>query len=448
VDADPAVRPGAAEVADGKDNDCDGAADEGTTAADDDGDGFSEAEGDCDDGDPARFPGAPERGGGGDDDCDGVTDEGLDTHDDDGDGFSEADGDCDDATRARAPGVAELCTLEGQPEVDEDCDGAVDEGCAPAAPKARGGCDAGGAPALPLLALAAALGLVARRRRPAAGLLGAALAAPACQDAALTELKADSPPVPTPAWLDFGAQETGSVTPLSLSLRNPGAIDLTVTRARVEGAPGVSLDAPVPRTVLAESGDREGGDYLDLSLTFAPTADGVADGALVLDLAGADADALRVPIFAVAGPAVLSTAPQVLDFGEAAPGAARALRLQNSGSVSVALAELGLPPGLVADGSAALGWLAPGEAMSLTLAWEGGAPVDDLLRWVTAGGAVHETRVLVGACTEDPVRVADDDGDGFTPCGGDCDDGDPSIGPAAPEAPEDGLDSDCDGADD
>lgn len=90
----PAVHPGAAEACNQRDDNCDGAVDEGAPAdaptwyADADGDGFgaaaptlvaceapagwADAPGDCDEGDPAVHPGATEVCGNGlDDDCDG-----------------------------------------------------------------------------------------------------------------------------------------------------------------------------------------------------------------------------------------------------------------------------------------------------------------------------------------------------------------------------------------
>ena len=70
--------------------------DEGTEVFDDDGDGFSEEEGDCNDDNSAVYPGAVEAANGVDDDCDGVIDEGSDAFDDDGDGYTELGGDCDD----------------------------------------------------------------------------------------------------------------------------------------------------------------------------------------------------------------------------------------------------------------------------------------------------------------------------------------------------------------
>ncbi len=114
-DTDPAVMPGALDDADvsSDDADCDGVRDDGAT--DDDADGWSEVDGDCDDDEDGTFPGATERADGVDQDCDGVVDE-LDADQDGADSLS----DCDDADPARFPGASEVpCD-----EVDQDCDGA------------------------------------------------------------------------------------------------------------------------------------------------------------------------------------------------------------------------------------------------------------------------------------------------------------------------------------
>jgi hypothetical protein len=159
-DNDSAVFPGATEICDGIDNDCDDAIDEevlSTFYADVDGDGFGNAEetmesceggdgwvgvgNDCDDADAESFPGAAERCDGIDNDCDSEIDEEVRSTwytDSDGDGYGDAESeledcdppegyvsdssDCDDTTAVSYPGASEICDY-----LDNDCDGEVDE---------------------------------------------------------------------------------------------------------------------------------------------------------------------------------------------------------------------------------------------------------------------------------------------------------------------------------
>ncbi|MFM7204922.1 MAG: MopE-related protein [Myxococcota bacterium] len=110
--------PGAAEFEDDRDNDCDGSIDENLDTTDDDGDGFSEVQGDCNDSSPQINPAAEELPYDGiDQDCDQ-----LDLNDQDGDGYlgGTQGNDCDDLDPALNPGATEI----PYDTIDQDCTGA------------------------------------------------------------------------------------------------------------------------------------------------------------------------------------------------------------------------------------------------------------------------------------------------------------------------------------
>ena len=115
-DTDSTVNPGATELCNGQDDDCDSTVDEGW---DNDGDGWTTCNGDCNDGAGSVFPGASEICDGVDNNCNSTVDEGWDN---DGDNWTSCGGDCNDSDNTVFPGAIDIC--DG---VNQDCDGSVDE---------------------------------------------------------------------------------------------------------------------------------------------------------------------------------------------------------------------------------------------------------------------------------------------------------------------------------
>jgi hypothetical protein len=321
---------------------------DGTTAVDADRDGAAGAD-DCDDADPARRPGAPERCNQLDDDCDGDVDElgaepaPLAYPDADADGFGAADG-----------AEARCATGEGWTRVPGDCDDA-DSAVHPGAEETCDGADNDCDGALDL-ADADVVGVVTLLPDLDGDGVGAGAPAEVCGD-----LTGWATPGPRRDCDDLDAAAF------------PGATEIPLS--------GVDEDCDGFELCWA---DRDGDDHGQALLISSPAW--ACDGAGVAPVAD-DCDD---------------------DQGAAYPGAAELCdRVDNDCD--------GLADDADADVRGQRPWSDDGDR-------DGYAPPDAATTVACFGGA------------------------GQASVGGDCDDGDDQVFPGATERAVDGVDQDCDGA--
>ena len=406
-----------------------GAADTGPLDAD--GDGYSQALGDCDDADATRNPGAPELCDGIDNDCDGATDEDdaqdastwYADADADGygdwasrayacsqpDGFIQDSSDCDDGDAEVNPGATESCN-----GVDDDCDGTADEPDAVGATTwwrdedddgwgdsdhSRISCD---------------------QPNGYAGLEGD------CDDD-----QAEINPGASDGEQDGVDQDCDGVDE-PVDLRDVELVQLVVTELMLN-----------PADELGASGQW-------VELTNA--------GAWDLDLSALEIQRGSRSFLEITEPSVLA-AGSVLLVGHSVDPV-------ENGGIGPDLASEELEFTLVADMVRLYAWGVVLDSVSWDLSWGATWRVghslaldeaesdpednDDADRWCLgltpygAGGAGSPGEAN-GVC---PGSLDDADGDGFTSDldgGDDCDDYDASFSPDAPEDCSDGLDQDCDG---
>ncbi len=161
----------------------------------------------------------------------------------------------------------------------------------------------------------------------------------------------------------------------------------------------------------------------------------------------------KVQLRAVSAYACARVIPAFLDFGARPPGGqfTETVGVENCGLVRIDIAQAnfdGTLVGSVESGTLYPLYVLPGESAPIDIRYTASStPVSGNLSFVSNAAALTGVAVAIqgNLCTGSDSPGWDQDNDGWSSCGGDCDDLDYSMSPAAFERAGNSKDDDCDG---
>jgi len=262
----------------------------------------------------------------------------------------------------------------------------------------------------------------------------------------------------TDPLLDAGLLAVGERQTLSLLLRSEGPAPVTVKDIAVDGdiEEFVVLPWADPDGELdLGKGSETAPDTAIVQVSYRPTEVGTHRAVLTVTSTDTQVEGgeWRVALRGRAHHPCATLFPIRLDFGPQGAGSyhTQTATVQNCGQVTLTIAAF--DPGDSSTFSVvtpAPVYVAPGASGEVEVAF---VPADREPDGTVIALSTSDpdrtlaVEVLGNDCASSVDPAWDDDGDGWSSCGGDCDDADPDISPSAIEAPN-GLDDDCDGSTD
>jgi Putative metal-binding motif len=272
---------------------------------------------------------------------------------------------------------------------------------------------------------------------------------------------------------DVGTVAVGSSETFVVYLSSVGSSDVTLYDIQVEDQADTFVvvddwkvndadgDGLMDSQVVSKGSD-EDPEYVRIEVDFRPQAEGYFRTTLVV--ASDDNEVTehndeghglwKVTLRGVGRYPCARVWPAFLDFGLGAAGGSffGSATVQNCGAVTLTATTFALAgdPSFYVDTPSPL-YVLPSGSEPIEIGWQPEfGPADDQPEGVTLSiltddpNNVPQVEVVGNDCNASVADVWDADGDGWSFCGGDCDDTDADIHPGAAELATGGVDEDCD----
>ena len=251
--------------------------------------------------------------------------------------------------------------------------------------------------------------------------------------------------VVSPDLVELGIVTVDQSEEFTVTVTHTGGADIRLVAVEIVNVEGNAIAEPsdgFPDVLAAGSTE-------EIVFSFTPEAEGYSWGHVTFKTDAAEDNERSVVVRGQAATPILTSWPGVIDFGPVYPGEMEdeIVTVVNEGTVDLTISSLIFDNDQFTASSYFPMTLAPGGTGDLVIAF---SPVGSAEQFGNAtivtesGTAFPGPEVRGNACSMASGTLYDEDGDGYSFCGSDCDDRDEDARPGGFETC-DGIDNDCDG---
>ena len=273
------------------------------------------------------------------------------------------------------------------------------------------------------------------------GLLAGTLAVSACQQE-LNLIESESELEVSPHLTDLGTLAVGSAITFDIQVDHIKGGDIGIKNVSVANVEGdfFSYDGETAQ-VLEKDGT------VILTMTYSPQDEGYHRGTVTITHQGAGSS-VTVDVRARAVLPEATLFPLGLDFGPVDVGDfnTKNLTLRNQSDLDLVVDDANFSNAVFSLGMALPIIVTGGNELVIPVRFDpaDSNPAQGTLTLRAGDVALPQVALRGNDCENGSPEAYDEDGDGYTTCGGDCDDDDVDVRPGGVET-ADGIDEDCDG---